>query len=60
MRQKSFKVSKEAKVLVHASSPQTECKEGKDVVSLSFDYAGKHYSLSFDKTKRYGCEIEVK
>ena len=40
--------------------PQTECKEGKDVVSLSFDYAGKHYSLSFDKTKRYGCEIEVK
>ena len=39
--------------------PQTECKEGKDAVTLSFDYAGKRYSLLFDKTKQYGCEIKV-
>lgn len=40
--------------------PQTECKESKDEVSLKFNYAGKSYSLTFDKTQRYGCKIEVK
>ena len=41
------------------SLPKTECKEGKEVVSLAFEYAGKSYSLSFDKTKKYGCKIKV-
>ena len=41
------------------SLPETSCKEGKDAVTLSFDYAGKHYSLLFDKTKKSGCTINV-
>ncbi len=41
------------------SLPQTDCKDGKDVATLDFDYAGKHYSLLFDKTKRSGCKIKV-
>lgn len=36
VRQKSFKVSKEAKVLVHASSPQIECKEEARTHTRSF------------------------
>jgi heparin/heparan-sulfate lyase len=39
--------------------PQTQCKDGKDAVMLDFDYDGKHYSLSFDKTKNSGCTIKV-
>lgn len=39
--------------------PQTECKDGKESTTLSFDYNGKHYSLRFDKTKQSGCKIEV-
>ena len=41
------------------SLPQTECKDGKEAVTLDFDYGGKHYSLSFDKTQRSGCKIKV-
>ncbi len=41
------------------SLPQTVCKDGKEAVTLKFDYAGKSYSLSFDKTRQYGCEIKV-
>lgn len=41
------------------SLPVTDCKDGKDTAMLNFDYAGKHYSILFDKTKRYGCEIKV-
>ena len=40
--------------------PQTECKDAKDAVTLKFNYAGKSYTLSFDKTKKSGCKIEVK
>ena len=39
--------------------PQTECKDGKDVAILDFDYGDKHYSLSFDKREKSGCEIKV-
>mgnify|MGYP003304338881 FL=1 len=39
--------------------PQTTCKDGKEAVTLQFDYDGKHYSLVFDKTKRSGCNITV-
>lgn len=40
--------------------PYTDCKDGKDEVTLKFDYVGKSYSLIFDKTQKYGCKIEVK
>lgn len=40
--------------------PQTECKDTKEAVILKFKYADKSYTLSFDKTKRSGCKIEVK
>lgn len=39
--------------------PQTTCKDGKEAVTLQFDYDGKHYSLVFDKTQRSGCNITV-
>lgn len=39
--------------------PETTCKESKEAVTLSFDYAGKHYTLTFDKTQKSGCKIEV-
>lgn len=42
------------------SLPKTECKDGKESVVLKFNYAEKSYSLTFDKTKSYGCTIEVK
>jgi heparin/heparan-sulfate lyase len=41
------------------SLPQTHCKDGQNAVMLQFDYAGKHYSLEFDKTQRSGCKINV-
>lgn len=41
------------------SLPQTDCKDGKETVLLNFDYAGKHYSLSFDKGQKSGCTIIV-
>ena len=41
------------------SLPQTECKDGKEAVTLNFNYAGKRYSLSFDKESKYGCKIDV-
>ncbi len=40
--------------------PQTECKDSKDAVTLKFNYEGKTYTLTFDKTKKSGCTIEVK
>ena len=39
--------------------PQTDCKESKEAVTLNFDYADKHYSISFDKTRKSGCSIKV-
>lgn len=39
--------------------PQTNCSDGRDAVKLQFEYAGKHYSLEFDKTQKSGCKIEV-
>ena len=41
------------------SLPQTECKDGKDALVLTFDYADKHYSLVFDKNSKSGCSITV-
>ena len=39
--------------------PQTDCKESKEAVTLNFDYADKHYYISFDKTRKSGCSIKV-
>ena len=39
--------------------PSTECKDGKDAVLLKFEYAGKHYTLTFDKREKSGCDIKV-
>lgn len=40
--------------------PQTECKDTKDAVTLKFNYADASYILTFDKTAKHGCTIEVK
>ena len=39
--------------------PKTKCSENNESVTLSFDYNGRHYKLTFDKCKNYGCNIEV-
>ena len=41
------------------SLPKTKCEDGKESVILSFDYAGSTYTLTFDKTKQYGCKIKI-
>lgn len=41
------------------SLPKTKCEDGKENVILSFDYAGSTYTLTFDKTKQYGCKIKI-
>ena len=39
--------------------PKTKTIESDTEVSLSFNYNGKSYCLTFDKTKNHGCKIEV-
>ena len=41
------------------SLPKTKCEDGKESVIVSFDYAGSTYTLTFDKTKQYGCKIKI-
>ncbi len=41
------------------SLPKTKTKESDNEVTLSFEYQSKNYTLTFDKTKDYGCKIEV-
>ena len=42
-----------------AALPKTKCEDGKESVTLSFDYAAHSYTLTFDKTKQHGCTIVV-
>ena len=41
------------------SLPKTKTKESDNEVTLSFEYQERSYTLSFDKTKEYGCKIEA-
>jgi heparin/heparan-sulfate lyase len=42
-----------------AALPKTKCEESKESATLSFDYEGQHYSLTFDKRANYGCKIKI-
>ena len=40
--------------------PKTKMSESANEVVLTFSYNGKIYTLTFDKTKDYGCKVVVK
>ena len=40
--------------------PKSKMNETANEVILAFDYNGKSYLLTFDKTSNYGCKIVVK
>jgi heparin/heparan-sulfate lyase len=40
--------------------PEVTLDETDDALSMSFTYAGKDYSLSFNKKSAYGCTLTVK
>ena len=50
-----IKVGAEGTVLL----PQTNVFEDETHIGVEFTYEGKNFSLSFDTTKDYGCNIEV-
>ncbi len=39
--------------------PQTATFENSNAVGVRFDYEGRRFELSFDKSKNYGCTISV-
>ena len=43
-----------------ASLPATSVFETSSEIGTEFTYSGKSYRIAFDKTKNYGCNIEIK
>jgi len=40
--------------------PKTKTFEDDSAIGVEFKYNGKKYRIAFDKTQKYGCNIEIR